>query len=90
MCYHRSNESSSQCFLYPDYYIEKNNDVCVTKNDIQSYSDDEDMLIDYEACDNNENSFKEIVDKINKDIDICYISGAKNHNLLNLTPNLLK
>ena len=67
-----------------------NNNVCVTKNDIQSYSDDEDMLIDYEASDNNENSFREIVDKINKDIDICSISGAKNHNLLNLTPNLLK
>ena len=68
----------------------KNNDVCVTKNDIKSYSDDEDMLIDYEASDNDENSFREVVDKINKDINICSISGAKNHNLLNLAPNLLK
>ena len=72
-----------------------NNNVCVTNNDIQSYvktnkdySDDEDMLIDYEASDNNETSFSESVDKINEYIDICSTFIAKNHNLLNLTPNL--
>ena len=73
-----------------------NNDVCVTNNDIQShvetnnyYSDDEDMLIDYESSDNDENFFSEIVNKINKDIDTCSTLVAKNHNLLNLTPNSL-
>ena len=73
-----------------------NNDVCVTNNDIKShvetynyYSDDEDMLIDYESSDNDKNFFSEIVNKINKDIDTCSILVAKNLNLLNLTPNPL-
>ena len=85
MCHHRFNESSSQCSLYFNYYIKTNNDVCVTNNDIQShveinndYPDDEVMLIDYEASNNEETSFSEIVDKINNDIDICSTSGAKN------------
>ena len=47
------------------------------------------MLIDYEASNNEETFFSEIMDKINKDIDICSKSGAKNHNLLNLTTNPL-
>ena len=57
-----------------------------TNND---YVDDEDMLIDYETSDDEETSFGEILDKINKDIDICFASSANNHNLLNLTPNSL-
>ena len=77
--------------------FENNNDVSVTSNGIQSrveinnnYSDDEDMLIDYEDSDNEKNSFSEIMDKINNDIDICSTSGDKNQHVLNLTPNPLK
>ena len=47
------------------------------------------MLIDYEASNNEDTFFSEIMDKINKDIDIFSTSGAKNHNLLNLTTNPL-
>ena len=57
-----------------------------TNND---YVDDEDMLIDYETSDDEETSFGEIFDKINKDIDIYFASSANNHNLLNLTSNSL-
>ena len=90
------NESLSHCSLYSDYYIEKINNVCITNNDIQShlernndYADDENNLRYYEASDNDKTSFSEIVDKINNDVDIYSISGTKNYNLLNLTPNPL-
>ena len=47
------------------------------------------MLIDYEASDNEETFFCEIVENINNNIDICSTLGAKNQNILNLTPNPL-
>ena len=66
-----------QCSLYFNYYIENDNDVSVTKPNIQShvdtnddYSDDEDMLRNCEASDNDETSFSEVMDKVNKDIYI--------------------
>ena len=74
------------------------NDICVINNDIQSnvktnndelYENDETMLINYEASDNDETSFSQTLETINNDIDICSTSGDNNQNVLNLTLNPL-
>ena len=66
-------------------FPKNNNDVRVTNNNIQSrieisdnYLDDEAMLKDCKASDNEETTFSEIVIKINNDIDIYSTSGANN------------
>ena len=76
--------------------MKNKNDGCVTNNDIQSHveindndSDDEAMLINYEASDNEEPSFSETLEKMNSDIDIYSTSCAKNKNVFNLSPNPL-
>ena len=73
-----------------------NNENCVTKEYLQSHvetnidhSNDEDILTNYEASDDVKTIYSEIVNNINKHINVCSTSIVKKNELLNLNPNPL-
>ena len=73
-----------------------NNDARVTNNDIQfhvekynNHLDDEDLLIDYKASEDDESSCIEMMDNISRDLDVYSTSPVRNYNTFDLTPNPL-